>query len=843
MKDAQELARALLEEIETAADDDRYRGLRDEIYGLGIDIIPLLREELSHTHFRRRMAAVTNLGRLADVESVSILTGLLSDPHASVREMCLFSLGILGDSSAVESILVSLNDFDADVRYRAIVALGDLGYEKYEGVLIRAMSDDSIGVREQALSQLRSCGTTRSVTVVLKALLEREADMQRVAEESLDRVIQKMTREDYKSLQESLSLRERRLILNYLESRNLQEVYPTLWQRLQVVSRHTPAQRGLDKYGRLLNTPEEREMLSRAYGRDEVIDQLIEHFEDENARRSILLVGEAGVGKTAIIQEFAQRLSDRDETWQILETNTSELISGTRYLGDWETKLKEMVEAILKYDKVVLYLTNPNDLLGAGAHSKSDENFADFFKPFLQRGQVTMIAECTEESIRGGLSRDPGFLRLFRQVRVPEMTSDETFEVLSLRLKDTTVRELPVVSQPDCLREIVDFAQSFFTRSVAPGRAFDFLDALIDYGSRKMGKGSKQMILERSMIPSCLAEVTGISLDLLDDEVPLSLEETKRWFSERLVEQEHALTTMVDRLALIKAGLCDPDKPKGVFFLVGPTGVGKTFFTKLVAERLFGDRSRMVRFDLSEYRGRYAIERLIGSPHDKDREGLLTEAIRNQPYSVVLFDEFEKADPEVFNLFLQILDEGRLTDARGKTTDFRQTIIFLTSNLGSSGWSVASLGFGADERSGSEDRIKARMDEFFAPEFLNRLTDILVFSPLSSGAMGRLIELELQEAFQRRGFQRHRISFEIDEEAKRWLEEHGFSLKFGARALKRTIEKSVLVPLSRFLVARDVFSKTASFRLVRVNDRLEVEEVVEGLRPSDDPDRSVHPSR
>ena len=204
----------------------------------------------------------------------------------------------------------------------------------------------------------------------------------------------------------------------------------------------------------------------------------------------------------------------------------------------------------------------------------------------------------------------------------------------------------------------------------------------------------------------------------------------------------------------------------------------------------------MVRFDLSEYQGRYAVEKLIGSPHDKDREGLLTEEIRNQPFSVLLFDEFEKADPDIFSLFLQILDEGRLTDARGRTTDFRQTLIFLTSNLGASKTSIQPLGFGSDAAQIS-GRIRDKLDEFFAPEFLNRLVDILVFNPLSRSAMERLVDIELARAFERRGFRRRNLRVDVDRTARRWLEEHGFSIRFGARKLKRVIEKTVLTAISR----------------------------------------------
>jgi ATP-dependent Clp protease ATP-binding subunit ClpC len=811
MQDTLDLARQLLEIIQSCEEEDRYRGHRDQLYGLGPEIIPLLREELQSVHYRRRMAAATNLGRLGDTASVTPLTLLLNDPQSGVREMALFGLGLLGDTSATDAILNTLNDYDADVRYRALVALSDLGYPHIEDVLIRASSDEAYGVREQALSQLRNAGTPRAIVAILRGLLEREHEMQQMAEEALDRLVPKLTREHYKKIQEQLTPRERRLILNYLEARNLQEVYVTLWQRLQLVARPQSAQRGLDKYGRLLNSPDERKYLKRAYLRDDSVSMLVEHFTDPASTKSVLLIGDAGSGKTAIIHEMALKLMEReDEDWQILETNTSELISGTRYLGDWETKLKEMTEAILKHDRVILYITNPDDLLGAGAHSKSDENFADFFKPYLQRGQLRMIAECTEEHIKGGLSRDPGFLRQFRQVNISTMDDAQTLDVLTRRLADArATQSRPVAAEAGCLDRVVDFARSFHTRTGSPGRACDLLDALIDYAGRKAERHEEVVTLRIEQIPPCLSETTGISLDLLDDTIPLDLDATGSWFQDRLIDQDHAIDTIVDRLAMVKTGMVQGDKPLGVYFLVGPTGVGKTYFAKLVAQRLFGDPKRMLRFDLSEYRGRFAIEKLIGSPHEQDREGLLTEAVRNQPFTVLLFDEFEKADPEIYNLFLQILDEGRLTDARGRTTDFRQAIIFLTSNLGASRTSIAPLGFGQQEEGRKmtfEGHINSKLDEFFAPEFLNRLDDIIVFNPLSPRAMRRLVDLELQQAFERRGFSRHKLRVKADDAAVLWLEEQGFSERFGARALKRAIERHVLTPISRLLVRdRDTY--------------------------------------
>ncbi len=817
-----ENAQEILAQIAVAEDDENYRRLRDQLYGMGVEIIPLLRLELNHPNHLRRMAAATNLGRLGDTKAVVPLLPLLNDPQSEVREMVLFALGILGDPGVHEHVLGAFSDFDPDVRYRAIVALADLAYPQLEDVLIRALEDDYYGVREQAISQLRTLGSPKSIAGVLRALLERELEMQKMAEESLDLIVPKLTRSHYQLLFAQLSARERRLILNYLETRKLHEVYPTLCKHLQVVSKKAAKDkgRGLDKYGRLLNSDQELPFLSRAFLRDEFVDLLVSHFRNENKKESILLVGDVGSGKTAIVHEFVRKMLKVDNEWKILETNTAELISGTRYLGDWETKLKEMAEEIAKETKVMLYMTNPNDLLGAGAHSKSDENFADFFKPYLQRGQIRILAECTEEELKNGLARDPSFLRQFKQIKLKEMDDAQTLTVLENLVGDLKVDvesvERQVVAEPSCLEMIVDFSKTFYTRSKAPGRACDFLDALVDYASRHQDyeQPDDPLVLQTELIPPCLSELSGIRLDLLDDTVPLVFAETKNWFDARLIDQPQASETISNRLALVKTGLTNPARPLGVFFLVGPTGVGKTYFSQLVAERIFGNKDRMIRFDLSEYRGRFAVEKLIGSPHDKEREGLLTEAVRNQPFSVLLFDEFEKADPEIYNLFLQIMDEGRLSDASGTTTDFRQTLIFFTSNLGASG-TAGAMGFG-EKTDGNADTISTSLEDFFAPEFLNRLDEIVMFNPLTSNAMNRLCELEIQSALKRRGILRRKIDVQISPDARAWLERNGFSKKFGARALKRTIEKHVLTAISKVLISEpgSISKRTIKIQLV-----------------------------
>ncbi len=820
-----EIAAAVMARIATADDEDAYRELRDQLWTLGEPAIPVMRAALTSPSVRQRCAAACNLGRMGDVPSLNPLIQLLRDPSGKVREMAIFGLGVMGRKEAIRPVLNAFNDYDADVRYRVLIALRDLGYDQIETVLIRAMLDDAYGVREQALSTLRDVATPAALPAMALALLDAEPKMQSMAEVTLDRVLPQARPNHLSLLNDHLSPRQARLLMNYLEGRNLHEVWSPLHAHLaSMIRRPTQARSLLDKYGRILNDEHHRDELGHAFLRDEPVELLLDLFTSPHHTKSVLLVGPAGSGKTAVVHEFARRLHERRPELLVLETNTSELMTGTRYLGEWETKLKEMTDAIRAHGHVILYVTNPNELVGAGAHSKSNESFADFFKPYLQRGEVRVLGETTEESLKGGLTRDPGLLRLFEQVRLEPMNDIESRSVLHLLLPTLAERdERPLEASAETLADVVDYARSFLTRQGLPGAACDLLETVIEYKARVTHAGPRgEVVLEGRDVPRALSRLTQIDLALVDDEVPLDLEAWRAWFQSRMVEQEHVIQATLERLALIKTGMRDPQRPMSTLFLVGPTGVGKTWFAKLLAERLFGDPKRMIRFDLSEYQGRMAVEKLIGSPHDKDREGLLTEAILNQPYCVLLLDEFEKADPEVYHLFLQVLDEGRLTDARGRTADFRQAIILMTSNLGASRISVSPLGFGPGDAHGLSGHIRRRMEEVFQPEFINRLDDVLVFQPLDRPAIRRLVDLEVERLSERRGLRRHGLALELSPEASDWIAQEGFSPRFGARELKRHLERHVLTRASEALLRAGRPTPGTVIRVEREGEGLEV---------------------
>ncbi len=833
----------LMQRIAHAQDEEEYRELRDQLCAMGDTAIPAMREALASANTRQRMAAACNLGRLGDYASIPDLIGLLGDPIGRVREMALFGLGVLGRAQAVGPVLSCLGDHDPDVRVRTLIALRDLRYKQLKSVLVKCMRDDAYGVREQALSFLRTEPCATALPVVLLALLEPEYKMQTMAEAALDRVVPLAETDGFPGLADQLTPRQVRLVMNYLESRNLQHVWPSMYGQLSGLLGSPASDRGLDRYGRILTGEEELEFLDHAFLRDDTVDLLLDHYCEANTGRSVLLVGPAGSGKTSIVHEFVRRLAASSNDVTVLETNTSELMTGTRYLGEWETKLKDMTDAILRHPTpVVVYMKNPNDLLGAGAHSKSDESFADFFKPYLERGDLRMLAETTPDMLKGGLSRDPGFLRLFQQIRVEKMSRTDTTEVLEKRLPHLQGRgKRPVQADWQTLEHITDLARSFYTRSDAPGRACDLMDAVVEHIGREQHKllpPEAPLKIQIPDVPRALAKTTGIDLTLLDDELMLDLDAWSAWFSERLVAQQASINAIVDRVALVKAGLRDPDKPLGTMFLVGPTGVGKTYFARLVAERLFGDADRMVRFDLSEFQGRYAVDKLVGVPHDRDREGLLTEAIHQQPYCVLLLDEFEKADAEVHHLFLQVLDEGRLTDARGKTADFRQALILMTSNLGASRMGTTPVGFGGKDSS-LDGHIRSKMDEVFQPEFINRLDNVVVFQPLDETAIRRLVDLEVAKLAERRGFRRHQLSLVLSDAAAEYLATEGFSARFGARELKRVIETQLLTHLSRVLVGRRASDRPAIARVDVAGDGLTIRVIEDDVPVSPDPSPAV----
>jgi len=561
----------------------------------------------------------------------------------------------------------------------------------------------------------------------------------------------------------------------------------------------------LGSFGTDLTAAAQSGKLTRAHGVDAICEELTNLLSAEGSR-SAVLIGPTGSGKTAVVHELVHLLQ---EDWRVIRVTASELMAGTKYLGEWETKVRNLVEATRRPRKVILYVPNLQELRDAGQTSKSNMNIATMLAPYIESGDIVLLGESTPERYRTGVGSDPSLRRLFEEIQIPAATEQETRDLAELVGAENGV-EIP----KETLDALLELGSLYLQDTAHPGRALRLLRRSLDQqpGDR----------LEPKDVLESIGSTTGIPIDLLDDRLPLDLAATRRQLESRVMGQPEAVDAVLDLVTLVKAGLCDPDKPFGVFLFVGPTGVGKTELAKALAELLFGDPARIHRLDMSEYATYASYERLIGTACEP---GLLTSAIRERPFSVLLLDEIEKGHQNVFDLCLQIFDAGRLTDGAGRTVDFRHTIVILTSNVGSKTTDEKRLGF-ADEAPAPPDRemIDRDLHRFFRPEFLNRIDRVVHFDPLTPETAEKIARRELARVLKRSGIERRDITVDIDPAVLALLLREGYSHVFGARPLKRTVERRVLLPLAR-AIATGAIKSGGVLRLVEKGGRIEAEPV------------------
>jgi ATP-dependent Clp protease ATP-binding subunit ClpC len=560
--------------------------------------------------------------------------------------------------------------------------------------------------------------------------------------------------------------------------------------------------------------------LKSAYRREREVNEILNILAGERSQ-CVMLVGAPGVGKTAILHEVARRIRGENcpaplVKRQVWYTSAAQLLAGCSYLGQWQEKLKNVIDEVKKR-RHILFIEDAVDLLDAGRHSKGDDNMAQLMKPFIADGTLLIVAETTPERFRGGENRDAGFTSLFRTIEIAETNEENTLSVLTA-VAGVLEREFNLRLEPAVLQAAVELTRRFQPYRAFPGKAIAFLEQLA--ADTRRSAAEERMVVSRQYAVAAFARQTGLPEIILSDHLTLDPDGVERYFAERLIGQPDAVRTMVDLITVIKAGMNDPNKPLGCFFFVGPTGVGKTEMAKLLAEYLFGGWDRIIRFDMSEYAELLNVARLIGSAHG-DQQGELTKRICLQPFSVVLLDEFEKAHPSIFDVMLQVLGEGRLTDAGGRTADFRSAIVLMTSNLGASPREQKRLGLRADVPRAAGTHFRKQVEDFFRPEFVNRLDQIVVFNPLDREAMRRIALREIGMLLQREGITRRGLLLEIDDAVVGLLLETGFSPVYGARPLKRAIERRIMVPLARYIVGQRI-TGSPLIRIERVDDTVQL---------------------
>lgn len=532
-----------------------------------------------------------------------------------------------------------------------------------------------------------------------------------------------------------------------------------------------------------------------------VVDRLQENLLSPLSQ-STLLVGDPLVGKSAVLRVFADRI--REQGWNVLERSAADLIADQSYIGQIEGRVKDLV-ASLQRERSVWIVPDFIDLVYAGRHSQSPTGVLEMLLPHLEAGRIRLVGEVRTASYDRLMQNVPRLRTLIESVRLapldPAATLDLARAWAESQAEGGESGLQGSVAPEEVLLEALHLARHYTPEGALPGSALRLLQATFrrvavsEGGPRTLGQGD---------VLDTLSELTGIPASFLDDRHELDLGALRAFFSQRVLGQEEAVDCLVERITMIKAGLTDPSRPSGVFLFVGPTGTGKTAVAKALAEYLFGSQERMIRLDMSEFQSEDTVPRLVGSGGSRalDQGQSLAQAIRSQPFSVVLLDEFEKAHPRIWDLFLQVFDDGRLTDGWGQTADFRHAIIILTSNLGSHAGRGAGIGFSGKAASFSPAAVGRALEGTFRPEFLNRIDRLVVFRPLNRVTMRLVLEKELRAALGLRGLRTREWAVEWDESAMEFLLDQGFSPQFGARPLKRAIERHVLAPLAETIVTR-----------------------------------------
>jgi ATP-dependent Clp protease ATP-binding subunit ClpC len=625
----------------------------------------------------------------------------------------------------------------------------------------------------------------------------------------------------------------------------------------------------LDQFGRNLTKLAAEGKLDPVVGRQTEIERVMQIL-SRRTKNNPVLIGEPGVGKTAVVEGLAARISGNQvpellKGKQIYTLDLAALVAGSKYRGEFEERLKKVMKEITQRGDIVLFIDELHNLVGAGA-AEGAIDAASILKPALARGELQTIGATTLDEYRKYLERDAALERRFQQIRVDEPSVDDTVEILRglrdryeahhrCKISDDALRASAILADryiqdrhlPDKAIDLIDEAASRMRikNMTAPPRYRELEDeiekvrkdkeeaieaqefekaASLRDKERKLSQKKRE--LEESWqadetveqpqigedeIADIVSMWTGIPVFKLTEAESQKLIRMEDELHKRVVGQEEAIVAVSKSIRRARAGIKDPKRPTGSFIFLGPSGVGKTELARTLAEFLFGDEDAMIQVDMSEYMEKHSVSRLVGSPPGYigyDEGGQLTEAVRRKPYSVVLLDEIEKAHPDVFNILLQILEDGKLTDAQGRKVDFRNSIVIMTSNIGASTISKnQTLGFSVGDDSGlsyedMKDRITGELKKVFRPELLNRIDEVIVFHKLTKDEIKTIVELMMRRLREQMG--EHAADVELTEGAKELLVEKGYDPTMGARPLRRAIQRYIEDPLADFVLGAEV---------------------------------------
>ncbi|MFW5686688.1 MAG: ATP-dependent Clp protease ATP-binding subunit [Halanaerobium sp.] len=619
--------------------------------------------------------------------------------------------------------------------------------------------------------------------------------------------------------------------------------------------------KNLDEYSRDLTEMARENKLDPVIGRDKEINRVIQVL-SRRTKNNPVLIGEPGVGKTAIIEGLAQMIVSENVpelllNKRVVSLDLSSLVAGSKYRGEFEQRLKAVMTEIIESGDIILFIDEMHTLVGAGA-AEGAIDAANILKPALARGELQAIGATTLDEYRKYIEKDAALERRFQSVLVEENSTEEAIDILKglrdpyeahhkVKITDQAIEDAVILSHryisdrflPDKAIDLIDEAASKvrLSNSTRPPEFKELSQKLEEAEKEKEAavknqefekaarmrdkekalkkelkelknnwedeKGKAEAVVTTEDIAEIVSSWTGIPVTKLEEAETERLLRLEDELHKRVIGQDEAIKAVSEAVRRARAGLKDPKRPIGSFIFLGPTGVGKTELAKTLAETMFNDEDAMIRVDMSEYMEKHSVSRLVGSPPGyvgHDEGGQLTEPVRRRPYSVILFDEIEKAHPDVFNVLLQILEDGVLTDTHGRKVDFKNTIVIMTSNVGADFIEKQSqLGFKTenDEQASYEsmkDNVISQLRKTFRPEFLNRLDEIIVFHSLSKEHIKKIVDLMLDDLRDR--LEEKEIELEMTEAAKAKLAEDGYDSEFGARPLRRTIQRQIENPLS-----------------------------------------------
>ena len=663
---------------------------------------------------------------------------------------------------------------------------------------------------------------------------------------------------------------QRRAVISSNKIVDGKQVYIALCEKCYKESQETSVSTSqLDKFGRDLTLLAQEGKLDPVIGRQPEVERVI-HILSRRTKNNPVLIGEPGVGKTAVVEGLAQRIIGGQvpeilRHKKVFSLDMASILAGTAHRGQFEARLKDIIKEVVKAEgQIILFMDEVHTLIGAGA-AEGAIDAANMLKPSLARGELQMIGATTLDEYKKHIEKDAALERRFQPVIVKEPTIDESIQILKgLRENYETHHQVRITNE--AIEASVNMSKRYINDRFLPDKAIDLMDEasaqvrissikepsnlkeveqkLLDLKEKLREEGltasekskvnkeveslkeireelvelwTKTKIEEtpnvtKKDVAKVVSLMTGIPLEELSLEEKEKLAKLESRLSQRVVGQLHAIKSLASAIRRSRAGLKDPKRPIGTFLFLGSTGVGKTEVAKSLAEVLYGNEDMLVRLDMTEYMEKHTVSRLFGAPPGYigyDNGGQLTDIVRRKPFSIILLDEVEKAHTDVFNALLQIMDDGRLTDGKGRTVDFKNTIIIMTSNLGSNLLKKADIGFIKDKGETKESEIEFNqkkldrvLKDYFKPEFLNRIDETVVFTNLTKEDISKIVEILIART--RSLLKEQNINLELDSKAISYLIENGYSDEYGARPLKRLIQKHIENKLSEMIIGNEL---------------------------------------